>query len=64
MELEEWRVKKELSYENLGRHLGMTSNKVLRICKKTNCIKLHDAMVIQKETLGEVGLEDMMPDEC
>jgi len=62
MNLNDWRLKQDLSHENLARLLNLTTSKVYRICTKTdnNCIKLIDANKIVSITGGEVSYEDML----
>lgn len=60
MKLDEWRRKENLSYENLGRLLGMTTSKTFRIINRDPCIKLRDANIIVQVTKGKVGFEDLL----
>lgn len=60
MRLEEYRSQEKLSYENLGRFLGMTTNKTYRLCKNDTCVKLQDAHRIVKKTKGQVDYPDML----
>jgi len=60
-QLEEWRLSQDLSYENLGRLLNMTSSKVYRLCTdKTLCVKLIDAVAINKVT--SIDILDLVGD--
>ena len=61
MRLEEYRVKKELSYEDLARFLCLNTTKTFRICKEKDiCIRLVDAHKIVQVTQGEVDYPDLV----
>lgn len=65
MQLDDWREAENMSYENLGRLLNMTTSKVYRLCTdKTLCVKLVDAVAIVKVTDGKVSLEDLLTGDC
>jgi len=64
MKLETYRKTHNLSYEQLADLLGLTTNKVFRLCKQSACCKLVDAYKIVQATRGEVSFGDLLPDEC
>lgn len=64
MELEQWRIEKGLSYENLARDLELTTSKAYRLCQKDPCIKLVDAHKIVTKTEGRVDYCDMLLEGC
>jgi hypothetical protein len=60
MTLNEFRLKNNLSYENLGRILNFTTNKTYRLCLCPGKIKLLDASKIIQLTKGEVSMQDLL----
>lgn len=63
MQLNTWRRNKNLTYEELGRSLGISTSKAFRLCNKKEYqekITLRDAQGIKEKTAGEVGLEDLL----
>jgi hypothetical protein len=60
MTLNEFRLKNNLSYENLGRVLNFTTNKAYRLCLNPGKIKLLDASKIIQQTKGEVSMQDLL----
>lgn len=62
MSINDYRASENLTYKNLAERLGMTENKVYRICQSSNCIKLADAHRIVHETKGKVSYEDLLGD--
>ena len=56
MRISDWKEKEGLNYEELGRRLGLSTNKVFRLCKESICIKLIDAHQIVEATNGEIDL--------
>lgn len=60
MNLREYREKKGLGYEELGRRLRISTNKAFRLCKSTEDVKLKDAKRIVSGTEGEVQYSDLL----
>lgn len=60
MELEEMRLNKGLTYEELATQLGLSVGTVFRICKKKGCIRLSHAHKIVKSFGGVISYEDLL----
>jgi len=62
MNLQEYRVDRNLTYQQLADFLEMSENKVFRLCKgDRTSTRLIDAHLIIKATKGQVDLVDLLP---
>lgn len=64
MRLEDFRILKEFSYQELSQLLGLSEQKTYRICIDKKCVKLADAHKIQRATRGMVDMVDLLPEDC
>jgi hypothetical protein len=65
MDLNTYRQTKSLSFSQLGDLLGWSKAKAYQHCGDDRpCIKLVDAHTVVSKTDGEVGLEDLLPEDC
>ena len=66
MKLEEYRVKKDLNYEELSTFLGISKVTTYNICKekRVNNITLKNANIIVSKTFGDVDYPDLLLGSC
>jgi len=60
MNINAYKTKKGLSYEELGRVLELSTSKTFRICNKKIKINIEDVKKIVNKTNGEVTVADFM----
>lgn len=63
MSLEDWRVYRNLTYQQLADNLQVSETTALRICKTGYCNKLVLAKKIVTLTGCKVTLDDLLPGE-
>jgi DNA-binding Xre family transcriptional regulator len=59
MTLNEWRLEKGIYYEDLAKIVGLSTNKVYRLCAKPRNVNLVDALQIT-EKIPEITLQDFL----
>ena len=60
MELEQLRITKGWTYQELSDYMGRNLTTTFRICKKTRCVSLKEAHTIVKKFGGLVSYEDLL----
>lgn len=65
MKLEEYRLDRKFSYDDLAKKLGLTKTTTFNICQeKINCISLHNAHIIVTKTHGIVDYPELLWGDC